>query len=58
MVHEGTQITQTTEGQGSVDTLKNDEFEMPLVFFLIEKNKVTRKKSLKHHDLYFILMLT
>ena len=55
MVHEGTQITQTTEGQGSADTLQNDEFEMPLVGFLNKKNKVTRRKNCKISWLLFYI---
>ena len=46
MVHEGTQITQTTEGQGSADTLQNDEFEMPLVGFLNRKKQSHTKRKL------------
>jgi hypothetical protein len=46
MVHEGMQITQTTEGQGSADTLQNDEFEMPLVGFLNRKKQSHTKRKL------------
>jgi hypothetical protein len=46
MVHEDTQITQTTQGQGSIDALQNDEFDMPLVGFLNQKKKSHTKKKL------------
>jgi len=46
MGHEGMQITQTTKGQGSADTLQNDEFEMPLVGFLNRKKQSHTKRKL------------
>ena len=33
MVHEGTQITQTTEGQGSADTLQNDIIFLSFIIY-------------------------
>ena len=55
MVHEGTQITQTTEGQGSIDALQNDEFDMLLVGFLNKIKKVTRRKNCKISWLVFYI---
>ena len=55
MVHEGTQITQPTKAHGSVDTLQNDEFEMPLLGFLNRKKKVTRRENCKISWLVFYI---